>query len=163
MEQEIWKDIPWYEGKYQASNIGRIKNNKKYLLWNNNNGYLYINFYKKWKKAVHRLIASTFLWLDLNNRLLIICHKNDIKNDNRVSNLFIWTQKDNIKDMISKGRRVQWNHRKKVYMLDKNFIIIKRFNSIVEAQKYVCWSNWNISKCCNWKKKNYLWYNWKFI
>lgn len=25
MEQEIWKDIIWYEGKYQVSNLGNIK------------------------------------------------------------------------------------------------------------------------------------------
>ena len=25
MTDEIWKDIPGYEGKYQASNMGRIK------------------------------------------------------------------------------------------------------------------------------------------
>ena len=25
MKKEIWKDIPGYEGLYQASNLGRIK------------------------------------------------------------------------------------------------------------------------------------------
>ena len=25
MESEIWKDIPGYEGKYQVSNLGRVR------------------------------------------------------------------------------------------------------------------------------------------
>ncbi|MGC8718421.1 MAG: NUMOD4 domain-containing protein [Thermodesulforhabdaceae bacterium] len=28
-ESEIWKDIPGYEGRYQASNLGRIKSLKR--------------------------------------------------------------------------------------------------------------------------------------
>lgn len=30
IENEIWKDIPNYEGIYQASNFGRIKSLKRY-------------------------------------------------------------------------------------------------------------------------------------
>ena len=29
MEEEIWKDIEGYEGSYQISNLGRVKNIKK--------------------------------------------------------------------------------------------------------------------------------------
>ena len=25
MQKEVWKDIPDYEGKYQVSNLGRVK------------------------------------------------------------------------------------------------------------------------------------------
>jgi len=36
MQKEIWKDIPWYEWLYQASNLGRIKSlSKKWSWWHN--------------------------------------------------------------------------------------------------------------------------------
>ena len=31
MKKEIWKDIPEYEGLYQASNLGRIKSLERYV------------------------------------------------------------------------------------------------------------------------------------
>lgn len=77
---EIWKDIPGYEGLYQASNLGRIKslnhsmvqkwkNNKQVFHqykgrilkgWIQNTGYLTVTLKNK-KYSVHRIIALTFL------------------------------------------------------------------------------------------------------
>ncbi len=162
MEEEIWKDIPLFAW-YQASNLWRIRNSKRILNWNKNHWYLYINFYLKWKKAIHRLIASTFHWLDINDRNICVCHKNDIKDDNREKNLFLWTHKDNIRDCINKWRRIQWNFCKRVAMMSLSQEIIKEFNSARDAQRFINWSDWNISKCCNWKMKSYLWYKWKYI
>ena len=34
----------------------------------------------------------------------MVCHKNDIRDDNRKENLFIGTARDNVLDMWSKGR-----------------------------------------------------------
>ena len=77
---EIWKDIPGYEGLYQASNFGRIRslNHKTFQKslsnestphkykgkilkgWVQNTGYLTVALNNK-KYSVHRLIATTFL------------------------------------------------------------------------------------------------------
>ena len=47
MENEVWKDIPNYEGLYQVSNLGNVRNKKtkKYLYknFNNVNNYLFVN------------------------------------------------------------------------------------------------------------------------
>ena len=76
--EEIWKDIPGFEGLYQASNLGRIKsydqiiNNKRgeYLLKGrilketNNDGYSQVKLYKngeKFTRKVHTLVALTFI------------------------------------------------------------------------------------------------------
>lgn len=113
---EIFKDIPWYEWLYQVSNLGNIKslqNNKwdfreKLLsIKKEKNWYLRVAIYSgKIKKyySVHRLVWSAFLWLELQNRKALILHKNDIRDDNRVENLTLWTHKDNSQDCLKKWR-----------------------------------------------------------
>ena len=49
MEDEIWKDIPNYEGLYQVSNIGNVKSLiNKCILRNfyDKDGYKIVNLYK---------------------------------------------------------------------------------------------------------------------
>ena len=45
--EEIWKDVPGYEGLYQVSNIGRVKslrfNKTKIMSQWNHNGYRIFN------------------------------------------------------------------------------------------------------------------------
>ena len=43
MEEEIWKDIPGYEGKYQASNLGRIKSMSRMIYSKNQSKSFYWN------------------------------------------------------------------------------------------------------------------------
>jgi hypothetical protein len=62
---EIWKDVPDYEGLYQASNLGRIKSLRKNIIMSQSirNGYKQLNFYKNNKikcLQVHRLVYETF-------------------------------------------------------------------------------------------------------
>lgn len=45
--------------------------------------------------AASRLVAQTFLWLDINNK----------KKKNRVDNLFLWTNRDNTQDAIQKWKK----------------------------------------------------------
>jgi hypothetical protein len=62
--QEIWKPVKGYEGIYEVSNFGNVKNNVKVLSLRVNRGYQYITLYKDGKtssKAVHRLVAIAFI------------------------------------------------------------------------------------------------------
>jgi len=77
MQKEIWKDIPDYEGLYQASNLGRVKSLKREVYSYNGyriikerilkftiTRYYYVSLrkYNKTKKFyVHQLIAMAFL------------------------------------------------------------------------------------------------------
>ena len=92
--KEIWKDIPNYEGLYQASNLGRIKSiprngtiKKERILKQtlDTTGYLTIGLHKdnKAKKVnVHRLIAKTFI-PNINN-YNVINHIDGNKTNNKI-------------------------------------------------------------------------------
>lgn len=123
MVEEIWKDIPGYEGKYKASNLGRIKSlDRKFefdtwilnqhmkapvlrkrtktvigkikTLSNGGHGYKVCNLGLKNLNSVHRLVAMAFINNTENKRC--VNHKNGIKADNRVENLEWATYLENL-------------------------------------------------------------------
>ena len=65
-EIEIWKDIPGYEGAYQASSFGRIQSayrQKRILKPQKGQKYLHVRLSKSKKISIHllhRIIAKTF-------------------------------------------------------------------------------------------------------
>ena len=91
---EQWKDIFGYDGAYQVSDLGRVRSHKsgewKVLKPRKNNwNYLRDALCKDGKPKnipVHRLVASAFIPND-NIFNTEINHRNEIKSDNRVSNL----------------------------------------------------------------------------
>lgn len=117
---EIWKDIPNYEGHYQASDLGRVKSLSRYkqnhqklqyvedrILKQRNSIYLSIELNKNSIAKsinVHQLIAITFLNHTPCGYKLVVDHKNNIKHDNRLSNLQVITHRHNAsKDKKSKS------------------------------------------------------------
>ena len=128
IENEIWKDIPGYEGFYQASSLGRIKSLDRMVngsrigvkrLENGrilktsiaNNGYYSADLYKNSKRktsSVHQLIAMTFLNHTPCRYKLVVNHINLNKLDNSVSNLEIITNRENsnMKHIFSKSKYI---------------------------------------------------------
>lgn len=97
---------------------GKYANHKHYgehfkynLFVNNHNGYVYCSIKYKNKKngqniqrRVHILIAETFL--ENPNNYPIVGHKNNIKSDNRVENLYWTTYQENTQKAVDDGLMV---------------------------------------------------------
>ena len=103
INNEHWKDIDGYDGLYRVSDLGRVRSRKSGE-WKvrksakNTNGYLIVTLCKDGKNKcfyVHRLVAQAFIENDDETKTLIN-HKNEIKSDNRVSNLEYCTASYNL-------------------------------------------------------------------
>lgn len=110
---EIWKDVKGYEKHYKVSNLGRVKSvkfNKEKVLSKTklSNGYLKVLLCKNGKsktKTVHSLVAESFL-NHKSNIYIVVDHINNIKTDNKLSNLQIISQREN----SSKDRKNKYSN-----------------------------------------------------
>lgn len=113
---EVWKDIPGYEGFYQASTLGRIKSLERLdskgrrlkgrILKDgeSSNGYRVVSLVRDGKQhsfTIHRLVAKLFL--DRVDGKDYINHIDGDKNNNRVDNLEWCTKSENTNHAIRLG------------------------------------------------------------
>lgn len=114
--EEVWKDIPGYEGRYYASNLGRIKyvNHKPLTLRTYNKSMYYkvnlvdANGVKKcWR--VHQLIYITFNGPIPEN--LVIDHIDGCRTNNVISNLRVVSVKENCNNPVTKDNYFKRYHR----------------------------------------------------
>ena len=158
--EEIWKDILEYEGLYQASNLGNVRNKKtkKELYKNSNkiNDYLFVNLGRKNKKYIHRLVYETFV--GFQNTKNIINHKNSNKKDNRIENLEECDYSYNLKYAYYNGERKLKPVNQ--YTLDMNFIA--KYITVKQANEITGVSRSGICNCCKGKRKTAGGYIWKY-
>jgi hypothetical protein len=104
--EEIWKDVIDYEGLYQVSSIGRVKSlnylrsGKERILKNgkDSDGYMILILSKRLIRKtgrVHQLVAESFIDKDYKSKGLVVNHKNFKRDDNRLENLELTTQREN--------------------------------------------------------------------
>ena len=138
MEQEIWKDIPGYEGHYQASTLGRIRSTGKLIdgkrtkgkvlkpLVNTNNGYLYVSIGNK-RASVHRLVAITFIPNPENKPC--VGHKDTNRTNAHVDNLEWVTYSENNYNPITLAKNSETNRKRM-----SNTSVRKRISESVKAR-----------------------------
>ena len=186
--EEVWKDIEGYEGLYEVSSFGRVRNSKSKRIRKQNlvKGYLMIGLSKDGKKkvfSVHRLVALNFI--PNPEEKPEVNHLDEIKTNNNVDNLAWATSKENsnwgtrnkkISEYVIanpvriKGRKN--NNRgggkfKPIYQIDANTgEIVNRYDSVGEAL-VAMGSNpksGSISSCLSEKghRNTYKGYKWKY-
>lgn len=183
---EIWKDIEEFNGKYEISSCGRLRNKaSKSVLKPRKNykGYLDIKVCGK-TKLMHRMVAQAFI-LNLDNKPQVN-HIDEDKTNNNVGNLEWCTAKENSNWGTRNDRRVMntdyrkrnsnygyihrldnvdWdkaNKTKKVTVVGKTIDgnALFSFQSIREASRSTGISYGHISECINGKRKSaggYVW------
>jgi hypothetical protein len=156
--EEIFKDIPGYEGMYQVSNLGRVKSLPKKIknklgifktcycrIVSQYKGKRYISvrlFQKTFN--VHQLVAMAFLNHKPNGHNLAVDHINNNSLDNRVENLQIISFRENTskdqKNRSSKYVGVSWDKSRNKWVssiyINKKNITLGRFDNELEASEY---------------------------
>lgn len=136
---EIWKDIPGWEGLYQVSNLGRVKSLSRIILRNgihpflskekllklsiDNCGYPRVSLFRNSNQSysqVHQLVAMAFLNHKPSGYKIVVDHINNNRIDNRVENLQIISQRENAskdkKNKTSKYTGVSWHSKHKKWI-----------------------------------------------
>lgn len=176
MEEE-WKDIIGFEGKYQISNLGRVKSLERVTTYKNTNqtglkftGVKYCNerilktyIYGRYEHVslkkgckyfnytVHRLVAEYFI--PNPNNYDIVNHKDENKMNNRADNLEWCTQKYNLNYGTRNERiaaKLKDHHMYYIPVLcyDLNNNFIKKYESAVAAGNELGISASGITACC---------------
>lgn len=150
--EEIWKDIEGFEGKYQVSNYGRVRNIKYFNRVNfkndrsckairiltqkiNKNGRMSVHLSdgkdKDFHPQVHRLVAKSFL--PNPDNLPEVNHKDENPQNNHLDNLEWCTREYNIHYGTGQERSHN-NHKKKIAQISvSDGSIIKIWDSATDA------------------------------
>lgn len=164
MQNEVWMDIPNYEGLYQVSNLGNVKSlpkkwiSGKNLIRKHDGGLMKqripksIKYYVVTLRAnnkpktftVHQLVAMAFLNHIPCGHKLVVDHINNDKTDNRLENLQIVTNRFNLNKSKISYLGLPKNVKKNrfgfrvVFKINKKDIGFGNFKSIHEAEKRAC-------------------------
>lgn len=163
--QEEWRDVKGYEGLYQISSLGRLRQIKfnHYLSPFISRGYFrYIMSKegKKQKQLAHRLVAEAFLPNPLN--LPQINHKDENKLNNDVSNLEWCTAQYN-STYGTRLQRISAIKSQKVMMLDAvTNECIASFKSATEAATLLGLHQGHISQVCLGDRRTTGGYKWRY-
>lgn len=183
MNDEIWKDVPNYEGLYQVSSFGGIKSLDRLDGRNHrikgvvmspaigHHGYYGVRLFKQGKGKsfmLHRLIASAFLGEEPN---LDVNHKDGNKTNNTIDNLEWCTRSENLNHAykclgrhgVNKGKYGALNKLSKpIDMFTLEGVYIRTFVGANEASRVMKIQQSEISKTAYGKRNHAGGYKWKY-
>ena len=170
----VWKPIKDFEGLYEISNFGKVRNSKGEIKKHGikrttGTCYKTVRLWKDGKyhnKYIHRLIAEAFIPNPQN--LPFINHKDEDGTNNSIENLEWCTPKYNTNYGTARERQAkkirgrESEKRKAVlqYSIDGKFVAY--YPSITHASKELGCSTSEIAQACNGKRKTSRGFIWKY-
>lgn len=184
--REVWRDIPGYEGRYQASNLGNIRSmnygNRKGVVRklkkrSNGKGYDVVYISDGERKAknrkVHQLVALAFV--PNPHGYPCINHKDENKRNCAAKNLEWCTIKYNnnygtVKERISATKKLIPDVTKKAIEACKKKVVkftvdgekIAEYDSVADAARIEHIDKSCISKCCRGVRKTAYGHIWEY-
>lgn len=175
---EIFKDIPGYEGKYQISNYGNVLSlnynhtGKPKVLTpiNHHGGYQIIHLGKSKIRMIHTLVAEVFIPNPHEKKF--VNHIDGNKKNNNVKNLEWVTFQENISHAIKTGLRDPHknNHPKGKHVINSRHILqysksgklIKEWECISDAARYIGCNPCMITNNASGRTQSAHGYIWKY-
>lgn len=168
---EEWRDIPDYEGKYQISNLGRVKSinfhrgNKEKILTTflDGRGYPTTFLYKDGKRKtfrIHRIIAKIFI--PNPNNLPQVNHKNEDKTCNVIDLNNLYGEMTNLEWCTNKYN-CRYSKSKKINQYDLEGNFIKMWGSAIEVEENLGIKKTNLCNCLTKRSKTAGGYLWRFV
>ena len=118
---EIWKPVVGFEGAYEVSDLGRVRSLDRVVMRSDGRRtrikgcaikgsnalekapYIVVTFPRNERRYVQDLVMAAFVGPKPNGALTL--HGNDIKHDNRLSNLYYGDQCQNMADKDRNGNQ----------------------------------------------------------
>ena len=181
--EEVWKDIVGFEGRYQVSNLGRIKSLQyeghkgevKIMRPSTHHlGYKVVSLGKKPDRKthlVHVLVAQAFLEKPTGKEY--INHKDGNKSNNCIDNLEWVTAKENVQHAIQTGLRDPHNTPRRYgkdhysskpilqYDLDGN--LVKKWDSQSDVSRHFGKTSVNVGNVVDKVGSSYNGYQWRSV
>lgn len=176
---EVWRDIPGFEGYYQASSEGSIRSVDRII--NKSNGVQNKKTGKVLKQDLHKSNRFTVVLSKQSNtktyfvhRLVylafygdipcgkVVNHKDENPQNNKLENLNLLSQKENL-NWGTRNQKLSENRKKTVYQYTLDGELVNCYESTISVSDKTGYSQGNISNCCNGKAKTAYGYVWKFV
>ncbi len=167
---ELWKGIDGYIGKYEVSNLGKVrslsyKNSglpRELKTYQNSKGYYVVELVNNGKRnvcRVSRLVATAFVANAYG--LPEVNHKDEDKANNCADNLE-WCDRAYNNNYGTRTNRAVEANRKPVLQYSKDGVLLARWEGAKEAEKSLGISDGNIWMCCNRKRKTAGGFVWRY-
>lgn len=128
---EVWQPIPGFDG-YEASSEGRIRSPRKVLTANGKRKYKVVNIGRV-PRYVHRLVALAFHGEPATD--LWVLHRDDDPLNNRPSNLYWGTPKENSADKEANGNAPRGEHHQSAKLTEVQVVEIRARSEAGESRK----------------------------
>lgn len=184
--EEIWRDIPGYEGYYQASNLGRIRSldrvvkhrcggtavkKGKVLKLQKREQFNYVKYLVGLTKDKYEFrIVSRLVWSAFNGPIpdgMQVNHIDENPLNNNLDNLNIMSSKENC-NWGTRNKRCAKNNTnhpgksKTIVQFDLYGNFIREWESEKEIKRKLNYANSNISSCCCGHRNTAYGYVWKY-